>query len=222
MESRHLGFFSLIVLLVATAALAMAWVFRTTADNQPTHVPTPQPLVTGAPDILPDDPIFGPEDAKVTVTAFMDFGCQSCVTGFERLMQVYNRLPEGTMRIVWKDLPEHGDVVAEYRTAHIAARCSVPHGVFWSYAGTLFAQGPHLTLTTDFTDLAVNLGVPEDAFAACLDARATDIVLDRTTQQAKARGIASTPFFYLNEEPLDGVVSINTLQSLILEQVAAQ
>lgn len=218
MHTKHLAFYSLVVLLLLSASLAVAWVFNTHLHNSSTHVPTPQPYVTGAPEILPGDPVFGPDEATVTVTAFMDFGCESCVAGFERILQVYNRLPEGTMKLVWKDLPEHGTVVTKYRTAHEAARCSAPHGVFWSYAGTLFAQGPNLLLSENFTELATSLGVPKTAFEACLDAKSVSTAIDRTTQQARARGIASTPFFYINDVAVDGVRSVNELQNIILEE----
>jgi hypothetical protein len=71
------------------------------------------------------------------------------------------------VRIVFKDFPLPSHKLAPL--AHEAARCAGALGQYWPYHDRLFTHQPEFD-RADLVRYAVEVGVPRDAFVACLDA----------------------------------------------------
>ncbi len=89
-------------------------------------------------DIAAHDPVFGPENAPVTIIEFSDFECPFCLRHFQetypRLLENY----EGQIRYIFKDLPLTS-IHPNAFPAAIAAQCAFEQDAFWPYHDLLFA-----------------------------------------------------------------------------------
>ncbi len=166
------------------------------------------------PPVLPTDPTLGPENARVTVIAFMDLGCGPCARAMTILEDVHRRMPD--VRIVWKDLPEHAESIPGFMTAHTAARCADRSGKFWEYAAEFFSRQDEVQ-TFDHLALAQQLNLSSESFQKCLTSEGAAGAIAANILQARERGIFSTPYFFINTRRVDGVVPTATMLKYIVD-----
>ena len=71
-------------------------------------------------------------------------------------------------------------------------------------------------------EYAVGLGLPRDAFVACLDGHRFADAVDRDVADARALGVNATPTFFINGKPLVGAHPVETFRAVIDEALAAR
>jgi protein-disulfide isomerase len=125
---------------------------------------------------------------------------------------------EGRVRLVFKDLPLPSHALA--RPAHEAARCAGALGRYWAYHDRLFAAQPAFE-RDDLVRYAVEVGLPREAFARCLEQRRFASAVEADVAQARELGIRSTPTFIVNGRRLVGAHPVETFRTVIDEALRA-
>jgi protein-disulfide isomerase len=116
------------------------------------------------------------------------------------LGRVLGEFPD-TVRLVYKDFPLNFHAGAE--PAARAARCAGLHGRYWEYHDLLFVAQPAFA-RADLITYAVRLGVPRDAFTACLDGGRFRDAVQADIREGRAAGVSGTPTFFVNGRRLVG------------------
>jgi protein-disulfide isomerase len=119
---------------------------------------------------------------------------------------------EGRVRLVFKDFPLPSHALA--RPAHAAARCAGALGRYWPYHDRLFAAQPAFE-RDDLVRYAVELGLPREPFAKCLDERRFESAVEADLAQGRGLGVRSTPTFLINGQPVVGAQPIDTFRTAI-------
>jgi protein-disulfide isomerase len=197
---------SLRFLLVLGVLLLVAfgwWVFSIpSTPNISGRVPTPKV----------SDPTRGASSAKITIVEFGDFQCEFCqewATTYEQLAAKYG----SSIRLVWKDSPLDS-IHPKARSAAIAARCAQQQFKFWEYHDALFAKPDDLG-TERYNAIAVDLGLNQNLFSACLTDQAAANLIDGNLAEAVQFGIRSTPTIFVGSYVLTEVPTFATMDALI-------
>jgi protein-disulfide isomerase len=127
------------------------------------------------------------------------------------LGQVLAEFP-GKVRLVFKDFPLRFHPGAE--PAAVAARCAAEHGRYWEYHDLLFVAQPAFT-RSDLMLYAHRLGLPRDAFAACLDAGRYRAAVRKDVEEGRAAGVTGTPTLFVNGLRLAGIHPVETFREAV-------
>jgi len=165
-----------------------------------------------------NDPQFGPEDAPITIIEYSDFECPYCRQYSE---EVYPSLLEGydgQIHYVFKNFPLtsiHDNALS----AAEAAMCAQEQGAFWQMHDLLFAG----ELGQEFYEqYAAELDLDLEAFTACLDEHQTLELIQADYGYAIQLGVRSTPTFFINGIPLEGVRSYALFVQIIEGDLAGE
>ncbi len=118
----------------------------------------------------------------------------------------------GKIRLVFKDFPLSFHAGAE--PAAVAARCAGEHGRYWEYHDLLFVAQPAFS-RSDLILYAGRLGLPREAFSACLDAGRYRAAVSKDVEEGRAAGVTGTPTFFVNGLRLTGIQSIDTFRDAV-------
>ncbi|MEK7323807.1 MAG: DsbA family protein [Chloroflexota bacterium] len=179
----------------------------------------PRPQAEAVPEArLTDDPALGSAEAKVTIVEYGDFGCPSCRAWHQAgiLTQILEKYGD-KVRFVWRDFPV---ITAQSPKAAEAAQCAYDQHQFWEYHDLLYDRAPALSVS-NLKTYAAELGLDTARFNSCLDSGQHQATVARDEQDAFQRGFRGTPSFLVNEQPLVGPPSTETLQNLIDTLLAA-
>ncbi|MGV8929961.1 MAG: DsbA family protein [Brevundimonas sp.] len=162
---------------------------RTDAVNQRAAA-DPSLLAVG-----PDDPAFGPVDARVTVMEFFDFRCPGCKATAPDVLRLMQTHPD--VRFVFKDWPilDRGtDDVSHY--AARAAQAAHREGKYLAVFRAFMAE-PALSKTAVDRILAAN-GVSASSAQASMSSPRTARHLANVQTSASGLGLLGTPTFFIN------------------------
>jgi protein-disulfide isomerase len=166
---------------------------------------------TGAPLTIDPSMTRGPADAPVTIVEFSDYECPACRQAQQALGLVLREFP-GRVRLVYKDFPLRFHAGAE--PAAVAARCAAEHGRFWEYHDFLFLTQPAFA-RADLLTYATRLGLPRDAFIACLDGGRYRPAVSVDVREGRAAGVTGTPTFFVNGRRMVGIQSIEMFREAV-------
>lgn len=117
------------------------------------------------------DQTRGSADAPLVIVEFSDFQCPYCLQYHEAteptLLEQY--VDTGLVRFVYKHFPL--SIHPQAPAAGIAAECASDQGMFWEMNDMLFGNVDAWSISDPaqvLTDMAGELGLDTDAFAACL------------------------------------------------------
>lgn len=168
------------------------------------------------------DPVRGPENAKVVVRIFSDFQCPACRAaepGIEAAMKKY----EDKVRFVWNDFPLT-TIHPNALPAAQAARCAEEQGVFWDYRKKLFeTQDTWSSLNapnTQFTEIAKSTGINVDQFATCVNDKTYDAKIREDMSEGVANRVNSTPTFFVGNVRYSGVMSESEWDAVLSKAVS--
>lgn len=152
------------------------------------------------------DPVRGETTAAVTIEEYSDFQCPACKQLEPTLTKVLQDFP-GQVKLVYNDFPlrtihPNGAAAAE------AGQCAFVQNKFWEYHDVLFERqstwSPETNLDPVFTGYAVELGLDEAAFAACLTNDDTVASITEDEAEGKQASVNSTPTLFVNGERMIG------------------
>ncbi len=161
-----------------------------------------------------DSPVFGPDDAAVTVVMFTDLQCPFCSNAHKSLMQIAKQ-GSGDMRVVFKHapLPMHADAVPAARAALAAGE----QGKFWEFADKAYNQQDALA-ESDLADIAEGLGLDMDAWRAAYEKQENVDAVQRDLELAQKVGVSGTPTMFFNGVRVEGAHPTESLQALVNQQ----
>jgi protein-disulfide isomerase len=162
-----------------------------------------------------DDPVYGPENAPLTIVEFSDYQCPACRRNHEvvrELRQTY----KDRIKWVFKDYPMPGHKWA--KGAALAARCAADQGKFWQYQDLLFSTQEELS-PDRLTQFAGDLGLQVNSFRQCLDAGKFQGRLDKDIEEGKRFGFNTTPTLVINNRLLSGAPPPDRFRQIIDEEL---
>lgn len=151
--------------------------------------------------IAKHDPVWGPENAAVTVVQFAEYTCTWCVESGDALRRVQETWPD-KVRVVFKDFPLAGNPRA--LPAAIAAQCASEQGRFWQMHERLL-DNQHALAESELVEHAGKLDLDLDRFEDCLlssrplDGIYEDLALGRSA------GVRGAPTWFVNGVVVPGV-----------------
>lgn len=172
-------------------------------------LPEPEPPILSV--SADDDPSVGPANAPVTIVEFSDFQCPYCKLSVPMIKAILAKYPD-KVKVVYRDYPgpnhPHAQQAAE------AAQCAGEQGKFWEYHDSLFDRQTPGT-GWNFTELAREIGLNEEAFATCLNTGRYREEVAKDLQDGFKLGVTSTPTFFINGRPLVGAKPFAEFQAVI-------
>ena len=157
-------------------------------------------------------PVFGSDNAKVTILTFVDFECPFCkesYSDFKLVMEKY----ESIVQVVFKNLPLVS-LLPEAMSAAQSAMCSSEQNKFWQYHDRLLT-GDGLSEQV-FTSYAKNIGLDENKFNTCLSTEKYKNQILQDISDAIDLGLLGTPTYIVNGIKVEGSLKISDWDKIIL------
>ena len=160
---------------------------------------------------------WGPQDAKVVITAYSDYGCSHC-RDFARnqgrqLRSEYE--PSGKVRFEFKHFIVGGPDTAN---AANASECAADQSRFWDYHDLLFARqgtGAGVFAKTALKAYAAELGLDTAVFNACVDDDRHLEKVYRDASEGQGQGVTGTPTFDINGQRVKGAVPYEQMKAVV-------
>ncbi len=163
---------------------------------------------------LADTPSIGPADAPVTIIEFGDYECPACRGAHKTVEKVRAAYPT-QVRWYFKDYPlrqhKHAFKAAE------AAHCAADYGKFWEYQSIAFSRDK--LDPDDLVKYAAELGIPAEAFRACLQQDKHEQTVEKNMRDGVAAGVDRTPSFVINGQLLTGALSFDAFKTKIEQEL---
>jgi protein-disulfide isomerase len=177
--------------------------------------PTPRPA-----DIPRQGSTLGNPDAPLTIVEYSDFLCPYCKrAALETMPQIEEEyIAAGKVKLVFKHLVVHGEEAA---LAAGAAECASAQNAFWQYHDTLFLNNESVDFNSEnLKRFAQGLGLDTEAFNTCLDSEEYMDKLVADVDEARRRGVSSTPTFFVGQTEIEGAKSYADFKKAIDDELA--
>ena len=155
-------------------------------------------------------PWRGPDDAPVTLVAFVDFACRYCGTALGTIDQLLDEYP-GQLRLVVKNFP----VREQSRLLAQAAWAAAVQGKYWPMHDLLFARQDEDLPLDRLVTLAGTLGLDTVRFRQDLESQTHENLVTAEIDEGKAMGVRGTPAFLINGHRLTGARPIEQFRQVI-------
>jgi protein-disulfide isomerase len=178
-------------------------------------VPTPRPA-----DIPSQGSTLGDPNAPLTIVEYSDFLCPYCKTAaLEIVPQIEEEyVATGKVKLVFKHFVVHGEEAA---LAAGAAECAGEQDAFWLYHDMLFLNSGSVDFTIEnLKQFGAKLALDTDSFNACLDSESYMDKLVADVDEARRRGVGSTPTFYVGQTQIVGAESYDVFKAAIEDELA--
>jgi protein-disulfide isomerase len=167
-----------------------------------------------------DDPVFGPDDAPITIIEFSDYECPYCqrwhVQVWPRLLEAY---PD-QIRLVYRDFPLT-NIHPNATPAAAAANCAFEQDKYWEYNERLFS-GRFEFNKNSYQEIATEIGLEMDPFNECLESGRHNEEVMADFEFAANLGVSSTPTFFVNGIPVVGAQPFEVFSQLIDSELAGE
>lgn len=147
------------------------------------------------------DPVFGPQDAELTIVEFFDYRCPYCVQVNNWLEGVLAR-HEGRVRVVFKELPLLGEASEEAARAGLAVWNLEPE-TYVDFHNALMRAGSPMT-PERIDQIAADHGISREVLREAMAAPEIDAHLDNVYNLARSIGVSGTPFFVIGDDIIPG------------------
>jgi protein-disulfide isomerase len=217
--------YSALLPLAFVVGLAVGYLFWGRAPDEVVQVVTvpesTQPREVQRYDVPEDDdPVFGPEDAPITIIEFSDYECPYCrkwhIEVWPRLQEAY---PD-QIRLVYRDFPLT-NIHENATPAASAANCARDQDRFWEFNEMLFSMENALN-RSGYQAYAEELALDMVAFTECLDSGRYNDEVMADFEFAANLGVNSTPTFFVNGIPVVGAQPFDKFSQLIDQELAGE
>ncbi|MDH5505871.1 MAG: DsbA family protein [Anaerolineae bacterium] len=182
--------------------------------------PAPQTVQRFDIPITANDPVFGPDNAPITLIEFSDFECPYCRSYFLQVLPRIKQAYPGQIRYVYKDFPLTS-IHANAVPAAQAALCAHEQNAFWEFHDLLFTMQIKLGRAA-YEQYAADLQLNTGLFTQCLDAGRYVDQIQADYEFAARLGIRSTPTFFINGIPLVGAQPFENFAAVIDRELKSQ
>lgn len=163
-------------------------------------------------------PVYGSDNAKVTIVEFSDFQCPFCSKGADLVNELKKKYGN-KIRVAFKNypLPFHHDA----KGAAVAGLCAHEQGkdAFWKMHDEMFANQNALK-PADLKKTAAKLKLDEKKFAECLDSNKYLAQVNKDMEEGQKLGVKSTPTFFVNGALVQGAQPIEVFSEIIDSELA--
>ncbi|MBU2542343.1 DsbA family protein [Patescibacteria group bacterium] len=162
--------------------------------------------------IRPHNPVLG-EEKPVTIVLFIDFECPYCQEAYgtsQKAFEKYNPL----IRLVFKHLPLESLHPSTKLTSNAVA-CAHEQNKFWNYYDALFMDLDHSY--TNLLNLANQIGLNLKTFSTCLDNEKYQGEIYQDFKDAADLGLRGTPSYFINNLKVEGSLTAEDWDNLILQ-----
>ena len=167
-----------------------------------------------------DDPVYGPENAPITIIEFSDYECSYCrkwhVEVWPHLLEAY---PD-QIRLVYRDFPLT-NIHSNATPAASAANCAREQDRYWEFNERLFSMVNELS-ASGYQAYAEELVMDMAAFNECLDSGRYNDEVMADFEYAANLGVNSTPTFFVNGIPVVGAQPFEVFSQLIDQELAGE
>ena len=158
-------------------------------------------------------PVFGPDDAPITIVEFSDFECPFCVRARQTIQNLME-LPEykGKIKLVFMHYP-----LPFHKNAKLAAQAAMfaqEHGKFWEMHDLLFENRNELE-KNNLLQYATQIGLNADELSTALDTNQYEDAVDANMKKGNAAGVSGTPSFFINGEMVVGAQPLDIFQKAV-------
>ena len=201
---------------------------------RPTNTSPPPPKVTpdedkaetdsnGIPVGFTDDghAYKGDPHAPIVIEEFSDYQCPYCSRWVEQTLPslTENQIKNGELLIIYYDFPLNS-IHPQAAPAANAARCAGEQGAaaYWQMHDLLFANfgnWAHNNANDDFIEYGAELGLEMDEFTTCVEEFRYEEAIQADVDAGLARGVSSTPSFFINDQPLIGAQPLDVFNQAI-------
>ncbi len=154
----------------------------------------------------------GDLDSDFLIVEFVDYNCGFCKRGFEAVSAL---MDQGGYKFAFVDLPVLGNSSREAAKYALAAKMQ---GKYVEFHIALFKQ-PSARTEVGFQKIADELGLDFEKLKADANGEAVKAELESHREAADKLGISGTPAFIIGDEFVPGYVPLETMQSMIDEQL---
>jgi protein-disulfide isomerase len=172
------------------------------------------------------EPSFGTPGATVVVVVFSDFQCPYCRDEAKMLREnILSAYPK-QVRVYFKEFPL--DAIHPWaRMAAIAGRCVFRQNAasFWDYHDWIFDKQADITpetLKAKVLEFAASKQLDSLQLGSCMDTRATEADVNRTSAEARALGVNSLPTLFINGRRISAQIAWPNLRQIIDYEIEYQ
>ncbi|MFH1286366.1 MAG: DsbA family protein [Candidatus Magasanikbacteria bacterium] len=166
--------------------------------------------------IDPFNPTTGPKNAKVTIIMFKDFLCTYCQEAYPVFKKIQQQYGEA-VRVVFKHFPIES-IHPGTTQVSIAAACAHEQGKFWEYYDQIFTQKAFAQ--SDLHTYAQELNLDLNKFGSCLLSERHETTINQDLTDGLKAKIQGTPTYIVNDLKVEGVLTQQQWNTLILEELA--
>lgn len=166
--------------------------------------------------VLNTDYVLGSSQAPVKLIEYGDLECELCATFHQQVFQDLKQkyVDTGKLSYEFRNFP----IVTVNANAFDAAQalyCAGDQGKYWEFLTRAFAFQDNLKFD-DLADHAKSVGVDnEKLFTSCLNGKKYAEYLEKQILEAAKLELRGVPTFYINDQRIDGVESLNKFEDLI-------
>jgi protein-disulfide isomerase len=165
------------------------------------------------------EPSFGTPGAAVVVIVFSDFQCPYCREEAKMLRDNIVKTYPKQVRVYFKEYPL--DQIHPWaRPAAIAGRCIFRQNAasFWDYHDWIFDKQAEITpenVKGKILEFAASKKLDTLQLGSCMDTRATEKDVDRTSAEARSLGVNSLPTLFVNGRKIAAQIAWPNLRQII-------
>ena len=171
-------------------------------------------------------PNLGTPGAPVVLILFSDFQCPYCKEEAKMLRANLLSAYPKQVRLYFKDMPLE-QIHPWAKPAAIAGRCVFKQNpaVFWDYHDWVYEHQTEIT-KDNFRDKLLEFAKGKEIdplqLGRCLDTKATEAEVDKSTAEARELRVASTPTLYVNGRRLPSQIGWPDLRQIIDQEIEYQ
>ncbi len=167
-----------------------------------------------------DDPVWGSDEASITIIEFSDYECPYCRRWHVEVWPQIKETYPDQVRLVFRDFPL-STIHANATPAAAAANCAGEQNNYWEFSELLFGMELGLDKKA-YEQYASILELELEAFTECLESGDQNDEVMADYEYAANLGVRSTPTFFINGIALVGAQPFEFFQNLIEQELAGE
>lgn len=209
-------------------------------DNSEPGIPRPTPTSPPPPQVTPDEDrgetdssgisvgftddghaYKGDPHAPIVIEEYSDYQCPFCSRWVQETLPslTENQIKNGEVLIIYYDFPLN-TIHPQAAPAANAARCAGEQGAaaYWQMHDLLFANfgdWGHSNANDNFIEYGAELGLEMANFTACVEEFRYEDAIQADVDAGLARGVNSTPSFFINNQALIGAQPLDVFNEAI-------